>query len=307
MIKPRRAVLLLFCSSAFLDAQVYHCKDQYGETIFSDSECEDDQKLVETLDIPVVETTPNSGSGLAASNLVLNAGFEDGEEQWIAEDQVTWEPSLGKYASAAISIHAEKPLNNKYTYEETVEQCIPLDGGDRYMWSAEVRLDGYPETPSANRANAIWYRSADCSSGGQWAAYREPKSVAGWQKLRGRPMLPAMGAKAVKLTLVQNGRSSNGGTAYWDNIEFYSLGHPDRKPSEIFADEPIELGVVEPGLNLIQNGEFSQDLDGWDIVTRAVWAPIVGKDGSGSVRTTVASNKGGLGVTVLSQCVKLAK
>ncbi len=307
-------LMLAVASVVSLDAysQIFQCKDENGRTIFRDSACSDNQTTVQNIDNLEVYNdfsgSNNKSTKLASSNLVLNADFEKGEEQWLLPPNAQWLSKEGKYASAAVSIKASKPPDNKYIYETVVEQCILLGPAKRYMWSAEVKLLGMPEKANANRANIIWYRSEDCTSGGQWGAYLEPTLKSGWQKLRGKPVLAAMGAQAVKLTLVQNGRFSRGGEAVWDNIEFYGLGDPDRIQASGTTNKDLRaLENFTPGYNLLRNGAFGSDLEGWRRSSYATWVGYQGNKDSGSVRTLVSSDKQGFGVGVLNQCVELGQ
>lgn len=301
------ACVYFVCLTSSVQAEIYHCKDASGATVFSDRECDSHQQLVEHIETVKAENPSPGETRLAPSNLVLNPGFENGEAQWVFSQNTNWNKNRGRYTSAGLSIQAAKPPEDKYIHETTVEQCIRLNNADSYMWTAEVRLQGMPLKAHANRANIIWYRSENCSTGGQWGAYLEPKSRGGWQKLRGRPLTPAMGAKSAKLTLVQNGRFSNAGTAFWDNIEFYPLGDPARPNSPSSSAEEITFYEYPAGGNILLNGSFSEYLNQWRKSNAAEWDENTGKQRKGSVRTIVASDKGSLGRGVLSQCVELAK
>ena len=91
------------------------------------------------------------------------------------------------------------------------------------MLKARVKLEGIPTKDYANRANVIWYDKEDCSQGGQWGAYIEPKRVVGWQDVVGQSVLASLTAKAALITIVQNGRDSAHGKASWDDISFSAV------------------------------------------------------------------------------------
>lgn len=151
-------------------------------------------------------------------NLLKNPSFERQIIDWRIRPGILWTPDGGVQNSGALAIHAERPKDDRYIHEVIAEQCVRLTSAERYRLSARIKLDGMPTNTVANRANMIWFESSDCSTGGQWGGYIEAKGIEGWQTVIGDKIMPALDAKAALVTLVQNGRTSNGGTAYWDDI-----------------------------------------------------------------------------------------
>ena len=88
-----------------------------------------------------------------------------------------------------------------YVHETVVSQCVVLNGGSKFGLSARFKSLGTPLKVSANRVNVIWYESSDCTSGGQWGAYIEPKKFkAGWQNLnRKHPEFLRLSARRLPL------------------------------------------------------------------------------------------------------------
>lgn len=290
-------------------AAFFQCTNYAGETVFKDSECSDDETLEQKIDpeslsnrnsvfTPVVDNSNPLGK-----NLLKNSAFENKLLDWIIPLGVTWSSNGGSNNSGALMIQASKPPDDKYIHETVVAQCIILNNGSKFELAAEFKSLETPSKVHANRANVIWYESTDCTTGGQWGAYIEPKKyVSSWQKLSRKNLTPALGAKAAKITIVQNGRYSNNGKGHWDNINFMATEVFDQ--SENNTGDKIDNSLtLRPGVSYVLNGEFNKDITSWRPGWKTEWSGIQGDSFPGSAKVTAQSKSGSIGKGAFSQCV----
>ena len=283
-------------------ADIFHCTNDQGQIIFKDSACDGDESLVEVVEanVPPVE----EANLVLGKNLVKNSAFADQLVDWRVPLGTSWVADGGFAGGGALVIQAEKPPDDKYIHETTVEQCIVLGAGEKFELSARFRSSIPPTEKHANRANVVWYESADCTTGGQHGGYIEPDTSAGWQRLSNKRLIPALGAKAALVTIVQNGRYSNNSKAYWDDISFAAIELFQQSAGNI-AIEDGEAQAMAVGANYVINGNFDEDVDSWRVSTGwpAVWSDA---EGDGAVRVTASSETGSIGRGAFSQCVNIA-
>jgi len=313
LVKMKQALLLI--SIAFFTplshAAFYECTNKAGETIFKDSECDDSETLNQRIDpeslskkhsvfTPVVDDSNPLGK-----NLVLNADFEDQLIDWVVPLGALWSSNGGIRNSGGLIIHADKPPEDKYIHETVVSQCVVLNGGSKFGLSARFKSLGTPLKVSANRVNVIWYESSDCTSGGQWGAYIEPKKFkAGWQNLNRNNLTPALGVKAAKITIVQNGRYSNNEKGFWDNIRFFAteVFNQSERGNDAKAENEF---APDAGTNYVLNGDFKKDISPWRPGWKTEWSGIQGDKFPGSAKVTARSKTGSIGKGAFSQCVNI--
>ena len=307
-----KKLLLLILSSIVMHpvfAEIYQCVNDKGEIIFKDSQCKTNETFMKKIDSRAVKSYSKpdiQANPLLGKNLLKNSNFENQLVDWHVPLGVSWTRNGGKNGSAGFVIQADKPPQDRYIHETTASQCVLLTEATKFTVSADVHLQGLPEKNTANRINVIWYESANCSTGGQWASYLQPKPVSGWQHLERKNLTPALGAKAVKITIVQNGRFSSNGKAYWDNVRFY--------PSEIFKQSLTVKNIdtatgkkytLKPGENYIRNGDFNKNISGWRIGWKTQWSSLQGDLYPGAAKVTSDSPAGGKGRHAMMQCVNL--
>lgn len=292
-------------------AEFFQCTNQYGETIFKDSPCDENETLNQKIDPASLSKNHSvfkaviDNSSPLGKNLIRNPAFEDKLIDWVVPLGALWTSNGGVSSSGGLIIQADKPPEDKYIHETVVSQCVVLNGGSKFELTAQFKSSGTPLKVHANRANVIWYEASDCTTGGQWGAYIEPKKFkAGWQNLSRKNLTPALGARAAKITIVQNGRYSNDQQGYWDNFRFFA--------TEIF--EQSEEGknttvknefTLDPGTNHVLNGEFRDGISPWRPSWKTKWSGIQGDTFPGSARVTAYSTTGSIGKGAFSQCVNI--
>ncbi len=281
-------------------ADFYQCKSDNGKFIFKDTPCAAGETLVrkEIVNGGMRKQRDTHIQDLTGTNLLKNSSFEDRLFAWKVPPEAKWEKNLGINSNAAISIRANRPPIDKYIYETKVEQCVPLGPGTKYEFSAKVKLETIPIKQYANRANVVWYESDDCSKGGQYGNYIEPKDNLAWQDLKRSNLTPSLHARSAKITLVQRGRYSKGGKTLWDDIHFAATEFKPR-PGPINTQE-YTLGT---GINYLTNGSFNAKLSGWRISSKTKWSQFIGNTEPGSARVTSYSSSGSRGSGAFSQCV----
>lgn len=295
----------------FSHAEFFQCTNEYGETIFKDSACDDDETLNQKIDPASLSknhsvfTAVVDNSNPLGKNLIRNSAFEDKLIDWVVPLGALWSSNGGVSRSGGLIIQAEKPPEDKYIHETVVSQCVVLNGGSKFELTAQFKSKGTPLKVSANRANVIWYEASDCTTGGQWGTYIEPRKYkAGWQNLKRKNLTPALGARAAKITIVQNGRFSKNQKGHWDNFRFFA--------TEVF--EQSEVGknttvkdefALDPDTNYILNGDFKDGISAWRPSWKTEWSGIQGDTFPGSARVTASSTTGSIGRGAFSQCVNI--
>jgi len=310
-MKQLLSLLIYLFISPSLHADFYQCVNETGGIAYRDSPCNEDENLNKVIDAEAMNKKTSifepeiDGSTPLGKNLIKNPSFEQKLSDWQIPLGALWTSDGGIYGTGSLVINAKKPPEDKYIHETIVEQCVTLDHGEKFELSAQFRTDRAPQKAYANRANVIWYESLDCSSGGQWGAYIEPKQyTTGWQKLRRKNLTPALDAKAAKITIVQNGRFSKGAYAYWDNIFFAptQLFDQSAKSSQDSASE-IEHSAI--GKDYISNGGFDDNIKSWRPGWPTEWSGTQGDVSPGSAEVTANSLSHSIGRTAFSQCINL--
>lgn len=254
-----------------------------------------------------IESPVTENPIVKSKNLLKNAAFENQLTAWQVPQDALWAADKGILESGALTLHARLPPDNKYIYETTVRQCVIVEADNKYQLSAQFVSTKPPLKAHANRANVIWYESTDCTSGGQWGAYIEPKAQeSGWQQLSRNNLLPALGAQAAMITIVQNGRYSEGGEAVWDNIYFGATQNA-RQLKKMTNSEASDEFTLALGVNYASNGEFDNNTTAWHAAQETEWSESQGDRSPGSVKITLLSRSGSLGRGVLRQCINFGE
>lgn len=295
-------ILFALLWSPHSQAENFQCEDFFdGKIVLKDRKCESFERTVITIRTDVV--TPNSAIPKPIDeNLLQNPSFEYDVNSWNVPDGVQWMSDGGVNRSGGLVVHAEKPPDDSYIYETEVSQCVPLGRGSRFVLTAKIRLEGLPVANSSNRANVSWFESENCTTGGQYGNYIEPKPTVVWQELERKNLIPALGAIAAKITIVQNGRFSNGYKAFWDDVSFRAtaVDTPDNSRLKPRIDPKF---TKVPGVNYLHNGSFDNDLRLWRAGWPAEWVGTEGDTDRGAAKIMSRSDEDGIGMLALSQCV----
>jgi hypothetical protein len=205
-------------------------------------------------------------------------------------------------------MESDIPPDNELFHETTIEQCVHLLPGEKYQLRAKFKTqttltEEFAEKAKfANRVNVIWYETENCTSGGQFGGWIEAKNKNGWQELIQTHLVPAFGAKAAKIVVVQNALYARGIRAYWDDIAFY-VSEID---NQNHIDDKIEPTDTQPMYeNYVKNASFNQDLSSWHTY-KTKWS-ILGRNEPGSAMVSFDSQKGAYGTGALSQCINIGE
>lgn len=207
-----------------------------------------------------------------AQNVVLNGRFDG--------DVAPWEPMFpdgltlsadrtGSPGSAALRIDVPVVQLGEYG----VRQCVPVREvapGMGYTASAYGRLEG---GSGRLTMSVLWHLAASCADAGVAGAMLDLAASPGWALVEQPGLLPPQGAQSVSVSLVAENSDAGvfGGEPYVVEVD----------------DVVVRAPVLRTATNLIPNGDFHEDLAGWDnlgIVT--LWSPLDadGDAASGSAR-----------------------
>lgn len=235
------------------------------------------------------------------TNLIRNASFEKGPSCWRLPDRAVWEATGGTEGSGALAIQAERPPDDPYIHETAVEQCVPIGASEQLVLKARVKLDGMPVDRYANKMEVLWYDTADCSAGGEWGDQIVAEVVSGWQDLAGKSLKPTLTARAALIRIIQNGRSSNRGKAYWDEIALSPTQMSDGSNAAADRDSTERAGAA--GTSYVVNGDFGADVHGWHARGDFEWIANEGDSSPGAARVSARSRTSH--VVEIEQCATL--
>lgn len=294
--------ILAFANNAFSD--IYKCVDVEGHVVFQPAACSGQSRKAEKIDIERLlgkqnhVTAPEKRNSALRKNLLRNPKFEQQLDGWQVPADAHWLPEQGVNGSGVLQLAARKPPEDKYIHETIVKQCVPIADGVKFTLGGYFHHEGRPSSQHANRIRVIWYESLDCTTGGQYGTYVEPRDVTGWQRLSRANITPALSAKAAKVEVMQNGRYSSGAKGYWDKVFLVAT-----EVSTAIQDKP---GYVLPaGFDFIENGDFRRDLSAWRTGWKTEWVGYTGHSYTGAIKVIASSSKGSIGAGAFSQCVNI--
>ena len=305
-------IILFFLTLPFVShAQIYKCTSDEGLTIYKGEPCNAAEKLKQVINSEKIKS--HSGfdmaikkNSLLGKNLLLNSSFEKQLLDWRVPLGALWTNNGGVNNSGALVMQAQKPPEDKYIHETKLQQCVVLGDGEKFRLSADFRYIQAPKKKYANRANVVWYTSRDCSKGGQYGGYIEPKRYTqGWQKIQRNNLKPSLGAKSALISVVQRGRYTEGKKALWDNIRF--------EVTEVFKPSANSRAVntkknsttLAKGENYLLNGSFKNNLKSWRHNRNVTWSGIFGDKHAGAAKVDAISTRGSIGSGAFSQCVNI--
>lgn len=293
-------IVLLFTAQAHAD--IYQCVDKNGHVVFQPVACGPDSQSSKKIELDRLlkkqnrVADPHTANTMLNKNLLSNSAFENELVNWKTQRDVHWLADAGLNNSGVLQMAARKPPQDKYIHETVVSQCVPIENGAKFSIGGRFRHEGRPLKDHANRIRVYWYESLDCTTGGQFGWFAEPKDVTGWQSPRYDNLKPALSARAAKIEIMQNGRYSNNAKAYWDNVFFMA--------TELTESPGRQAGYVLPaGFDFIENGDFRRDVSAWHKGWTINWAGYTGHRGVGAAKVSTSSDKSSIGREALSQCV----
>lgn len=302
ILKTTLLFILAFANNAVAD--IYKCVDAEGHVVFQPAACSGRSRKAEKIDVDRLLAKQNSivppskSYSVLRRNLLHNAKFEQQLDNWDVKDHVFWFPAGGVNNSGVLQIAAPNAPKDKYIHETIVKQCVPIHDGVKFSLGGYFHHEGRPEKQLANRIRVIWYETLDCTKGGQYGTYVEPRDVTGWQRLSRENITPALLAKAASVEIIQKGRYVNGAKGYWDKVFLVAT-----EVSTTTQDKP---GYVLPaGFDFIENGDFRRDLSAWRTRSNSVWVDYTGHTYTGAIKVTSKSTLGSIGSGAFSQCVNI--
>lgn len=283
-------------------ADIYQCVDRDGHVVFQPVACDPDSKTSKKFDVEALlrkqnsHPNPHPDNTILNKNLLKNPAFENALHGWKTPADAHWLAKTGLNDSGVLQMAAPEPPQDKYIHETVISQCVPIENGAKFSLGGRFRHEGRPLKNNANRIRVYWYESLDCTTGGQFGWFAEPKDVTGWQSPRYDNLKPALSARAAKVEIMQDGRHSNRAKAYWDNV-FFMATELNKAPGRL-------AGYVLPtGFDFIENGDFRRDVSAWHKGWTINWVGYTGHQGVGAVKVSTSSTKSSIGKEALSQCV----
>lgn len=288
---------LLLMISLPLRAEVFKCTDPSGMTIFKDSECEGEEVLVDKIEIETSKSpSPKSRKRNLfdlSNNLIKNGDFSKEMLHWQPGERALWSISQGSARAMAYAAGGEMS-----SLENVMTQCVNIGEYSKFNFGAQFRAESLPLEKYTARLEVVWYDGEDCKGGGEYGGYIEPKDKAGWQPVFKQGFLPRMGAKSVVIRLIQHNTKSTPSINYWDDL--YLVPTETAPPQEPDVTQQAEIRG-----NLLKNGSFDFNLNDWHTGWDTRWTSVQGGDAKGAARVLMTSDKGGIGMHALTQCVDL--
>lgn len=257
------------------------------------------------------------------ANLIKNGSFEEKLQFWQVESPINWQPKKGVEDSGSLFMNAKYAPKSPYVREFHAKQCIKIGNAAKISILASFRYDSLPELSHGHRANLIWFQDDNCTSGGNFGFYLEPKIVLGWQNLQWDSLLPSLNARSVQVLVTQSQRYSKEqlgyfeqlwvkvltflgikywpelSSGYWDNFALKATELSKTSIATVEAENPYTL---TKGENYIQNGSFDDNIKFWKVHYKSDWMRDVGYEKKGSLLTKYKSLSGG-GTGAFGQCV----
>lgn len=248
-------------------------------------------------------------SGHNDQNRVSNGSFETDLAGWQVQDSPGAFSGYNKESgpqSGVVAVSSDRPdeIEERVVYEARLSQCIPLQNGKRYRFSARFKSESKPGSKHANRVNLGWYQTEDCSGRGEAAHYLEPDyDKQGWQSLSVDGARRALGADSAEIEITQDRRPGNTKRVFWDDIALVPIEWREEQASASEFSGP----TPPTGSNYLANGAFGSNLDGWGHTGDTQWSESSGFKDPGAARLAIVSDDGGYGAHSFGQCVNLGK
>ncbi|GHA04962.1 hypothetical protein GCM10008090_13100 [Arenicella chitinivorans] len=256
--------------------------------------------------VPPISKFESADSSVA--NMLLNGDFGRSLNSWKVEEHVTWSPTLGSDSSGALVINApELSSDSRIIYAKTASQCVALHNGVEFDLDARFQYPEFTaENAHANRINVIWFETPDCSRGGQFGSYAEPKLARGeWQHVSRQGLVPALGAVAARIEIRQTQRGNNNAKAIWDDVVFTMT----KSKVTLLEDDIESAQFTRPeGENYVQNSGFDSTISQWwpSPSKRLRWHDS-GEPARGGVMSASLPNErdSSMGTGAFNQCINI--
>lgn len=281
-------------------------KSEFGDNVTGDFDT-DNNSQESAFEQIKKEIKPNIENPRLKNNLVKNAGFDKDLSFWKSErhpENFNW-ISNNEYRNGIVSVKTIPPKNpdKRVVYEASLSQCVVLDKGRRYRFSALFKAMGQYKAKHANRVNLYWYQSEDCTTQGQFSDYLEPAPDSlEWQHIEHENRLRSLNARSALIRIVQSRTAANNQEAFWDDIE---LSPTEFEPVTSQNRQKKSSPLFPVGHNYIKNGQFTADLSSWRYGGDTQWIADEYNSENGMARLAIFSDKGGYGAHSFSQCINI--
>lgn len=250
-------------------------------------------------------------------NLVQNGDFEQGASAWIVHPDMELVRTSTQVGATHLLSRSLPAPDDGYIYEAHTSQCINFGDSRKFLLSAEFFYIEYPSESHAHRLNYTWFDNNNCTGGGQFGDYLEPKLNQGWQTLKQENIQPALNSHSLLINLTHNQRASvrslnlfqKGHTdskdllssGYWDNISLVSTGSGKVADAGASKTPSFEIPI---GVNLLRNSDFDQGASDWRLASDTHWTADKYKERLGSLRVVIQSSEGSRGSFAFKQCLE---
>lgn len=259
-----------------------------------------------------------------SENLVQNGDFEHGASAWIVHPDMQLVSTSNQLGATHVLSRSLPAPDDGYIHDINTSQCISFGDTRNFSLSAEFSYLEYPSESYAHRLNFTWFDDINCSGGGQFGGYLEPKQKQGWQTLKLDNIQSALNSHSLLITLTQDQRASirrlnvfqrafywiksfftNSmdllSSGYWDNISLVPKGSDKLVDVKAMGAYSFELPI---GVNLLRNPDFDQDASEWQLGSNTQWNADKYKKNVGSLRVVRQSSKGSSGSGAFEQCLE---
>ena len=173
---------------------------------------------------------------VAAQNMVANASFDAGIEGWTTQNSLAhlvsgWSP-LNADAQPGSGSAVLENVSAGVNQGVTLEQCLPVVGGDRYRITGRVMVPSGGTQSLSNTATLGWWFTADanCTTGiGGPQSFGPPAAFDTWTQVVPLLLQAPPGASALKVRLLLTKVAAGGSArAHFDDISVV--------PQHVFGD-----------------------------------------------------------------------
>ena len=248
---------------------------------------------------------------------LLNGDFSYQLQGWRAKTGAKWDRNVG-HAKLG-SVHVMVPSQMREI--ESMVQCVNIGKGIRFDIGSSIKSDAGTIPKYGARLVWGWYEGDGCTGQGEYGGYLEAVHQKDWQKLTIEDIQPMLGAKSAIIKLKHRNSAKQDFSVYWDDIYFIARGFSQEKattqstpdtrkiisPRKFVTESKTTPVTSRSELNLVANSEFNQDLLGWRSDWKPEWVGNEGYKALGAAKITAASTGSDIGMSALTQCIRLTE
>ena len=335
--------LFSLLTASFTCAQIYKYIDEAGRTVYSDIDPSKSGKTIQkkhevlakpkttepilTANLTKLVALHDASKKRLNENLIRDSGFSS-RSDWLMNSNYQYAHDLTDNKNMVLKIASFKP-DTKQPNSVEAGQCIAIENASSMSMAVRFYSDMVPAERSAHEIQLIWYQDENCTIGREFGEWIRPKMQAGWQDVELPFIRPALGAKFVKIKLMQRPkyswytpaqntdwmsrlRNSVGMdvetlkprpiTAYWDDIQLF-VKTREKETTKPSTGNP--LYDLPGNQNYVINGGFDINLDGWLLTHEARWRALNGHGGVLVTQTQSSVKDKSFASSSIYQCINI--